>query len=41
MLGALARPLSKDDLAALESMVKISGERYDPAQMKHLDNERR
>ncbi|OJH36259.1 aldo/keto reductase [Cystobacter ferrugineus] len=41
VLGALARPLSKDDLAALESVVNISGDRYDPAQMKHLDSERR
>ena len=40
-LGALARPLSKEDLAALESVVKISGDRYDPAQMEHLDSERR
>ncbi|EPX62618.1 Aldo-keto reductase [Cystobacter fuscus DSM 2262] len=35
------RPLSKDDLVALESVVKISGARYDPAQMKLLDSERR
>ncbi|ATB41620.1 aldo/keto reductase [Cystobacter fuscus] len=41
VLGALERPLSKDDLVALESVVKISGDRYDPAQMKHLDSERR
>ncbi|ATB41607.1 aldo/keto reductase [Cystobacter fuscus] len=41
VLGALERPLSKDDLVALESVVKISGDRYDPNQMKHLDSERR
>ncbi|WNG41426.1 aldo/keto reductase [Archangium minus] len=40
-LGALARPLSKDDLTALDALVKISGERYNPAQMKHLDSEHR
>jgi aryl-alcohol dehydrogenase-like predicted oxidoreductase len=39
-LGALARPLSKEDVAALEALVKISGERYGAEQMKHLDSER-
>ncbi|WP_257460591.1 aldo/keto reductase [Archangium lipolyticum] len=39
-LGALEHPLSKEDLTALEALVKISGERYDPSQMKHLDSER-
>ncbi|QRK11376.1 aldo/keto reductase [Archangium violaceum] len=38
-LGALDRPLSKDDLTALDALVKISGERYSPEQMKHLDSE--
>jgi aryl-alcohol dehydrogenase-like predicted oxidoreductase len=40
-LGALARPLSKEDVAALEALVSISGERYAAEQMKHLDSERR
>jgi len=40
-LGALARPLSKEDVAALEALVKISGERYGAEQMKHLDSEHR
>ena len=40
-LGALDRTLSPDDLSALEALVNISGERYDPNQMKHLDSERR
>ncbi|PTL80567.1 aldo/keto reductase [Vitiosangium sp. GDMCC 1.1324] len=40
-LGALERPLSKEDLAALESLVTISGERYGAEQMKQLDSERR
>ena len=40
-LGALERPLSRDDLAALESVVTITGDRYDAHQMKHLDSERR
>ncbi|UQA59822.1 aldo/keto reductase [Polyangium aurulentum] len=39
-LGALARPLSKEDVAAVESLVNISGERYGADQMKHLDSER-
>jgi aryl-alcohol dehydrogenase-like predicted oxidoreductase len=40
-LGALERPLSKDDVTALESLVTISGDRYGAEQMKHLDSERR
>lgn len=40
-LGALERPLSKDDLAALDALGKISGERYGAEQMKSLDSERR
>jgi aryl-alcohol dehydrogenase-like predicted oxidoreductase len=39
-LGALERPLSKSDVAALEALVKISGSRYGEEQMKHLDSER-
>ncbi|MFE8604765.1 aldo/keto reductase [Archangium violaceum] len=39
-LGALPRTLSKEDLAALDSIVNISGERYGAEQMKHLDSER-
>ncbi|AKI99657.1 aryl-alcohol dehydrogenase-like predicted oxidoreductase [Archangium gephyra] len=39
-LGALTRTLSKADLAALDSIVTISGERYGAEQMKHLDSER-
>ena len=40
-LGALERPLSKEDVAALEKLAPISGERYAAEQMKHLDSERR
>ncbi|WP_224365575.1 aldo/keto reductase [Hyalangium versicolor] len=40
-LGALEKPLSKDDLSALEALVKLSGTRYGEEQMKHLDSERR
>lgn len=40
-LGALSRPLTKDELTALDAIVKISGERYAPEQMKHLDSEHR
>ncbi|WP_071897434.1 aldo/keto reductase [Cystobacter ferrugineus] len=36
---ALAWVLAREP--AFESVVKISGDRYDPAQMKHLDSERR
>ncbi|WP_375770017.1 aldo/keto reductase [Archangium gephyra] len=39
-LGALDRTLSQEDLAALESLVSISGDRYGAEQMKHLDSER-
>jgi aryl-alcohol dehydrogenase-like predicted oxidoreductase len=42
-LGALARPLSQQDAAALESLVHkdaIVGTRYAAEQMKHLDSER-
>jgi aryl-alcohol dehydrogenase-like predicted oxidoreductase len=39
-LGALERPLSKSDVAALEALVQISGSRYGEEQMKHLDSER-
>jgi aryl-alcohol dehydrogenase-like predicted oxidoreductase len=42
-LGALERPLSAADAAALEQAVPaeaISGARYPEAQMKHLDSER-
>ena len=42
-LGALERPLSKDDVAALEALVPqgaIEGERYPAEQMRHLDSER-
>lgn len=40
-LGALDRPLSKDDLAALDALVTISGDRYGADQMRHLDSEHR
>jgi aryl-alcohol dehydrogenase-like predicted oxidoreductase len=40
-LGALEQPLSQDDVAALEALVKISGDRYGSEQMRHLDSERR
>jgi aryl-alcohol dehydrogenase-like predicted oxidoreductase len=40
-LGALERPLSKEDVTALESLVTISGDRYASEQLKHLDSERR
>ncbi|MFY0563210.1 aldo/keto reductase [Archangium lansingense] len=39
-LGALARTLSKDELAAIDALGTISGERYGAEQMKHLDSER-
>ena len=42
-LGALAKPLSKSDVAALEALVPdgaISGQRYAGEHMKHLDSER-
>ncbi len=40
-LGALARPLSQQDVTALEELVNVSGDRYGAEQMKHLDSERR
>ncbi len=40
-LGALDKPLSPKDLAALESLVTVSGDRYSPEQMRMLDSERR
>ena len=40
-LGALQRPLSAEDVRALEAQVQVSGERYGAEQMKHLDSERR
>jgi aryl-alcohol dehydrogenase-like predicted oxidoreductase len=40
-LGALEHPLSKDDVAALEALATISGDRYGAEQMRHLDSERR
>lgn len=42
-LGALAKPLTPGDVAALEAIVPadaIAGTRYAPEQMKHLDSER-
>ena len=42
-LGAVAKPLSEADVAALEKLVPpgaIAGDRYQPEQMKHLDSER-
>jgi aryl-alcohol dehydrogenase-like predicted oxidoreductase len=39
-LGALGRPLSAQDLAALDGMAAIRGERYAPEAMRHLDSER-
>ena len=42
-LGALDRPLSKDDVAALEALVPpgaIAGDRYATEQMRHLDSEK-
>jgi aryl-alcohol dehydrogenase-like predicted oxidoreductase len=41
--GSLGKPLSADDVAALEQIVPIGavvGERYAPAVMQHLDSER-
>lgn len=40
-LGSLDRSLSAEELAELETLVQVSGERYDPGQMRHLDSERR
>jgi aryl-alcohol dehydrogenase-like predicted oxidoreductase len=42
-LGALAKPLSQADVAAVEALVakdSIAGTRYPAEQMKHLDSER-
>jgi len=42
-LGALAKPLSPSDVAAVEALVPpaaVVGTRYAPEQMKHLDSER-
>ncbi len=42
-LGALDRPLSSSDVAALEALFPsdaIAGTRYAAEQMKHLDSER-
>jgi len=42
-LGALARPLSASDVAALEALAPadaVAGTRYAAEQMKHLDSER-
>ncbi|WZX21863.1 aldo/keto reductase [Myxococcus stipitatus] len=39
-LTALARPLSREDVTALESLVAFSGERYGAEQMHMLDSER-
>ena len=42
-VGALDKPLSSDDVAALEKLVPkgaVAGDRYASDQMKHLDSER-
>jgi aryl-alcohol dehydrogenase-like predicted oxidoreductase len=42
-LGALDKPLTKDDLAALEALIPagaIAGTRYAAEQMRHLDSEK-
>ena len=42
-LGALDKPLSKEDVAAFEALVPegaVAGDRYAPEQMRHLDSER-
>ncbi|HEX8537006.1 MAG TPA: aldo/keto reductase, partial [Cystobacter sp.] len=39
-IGALNRTLSKEDVAALDSLVTVAGDRYGAEQMKHLDSER-
>jgi len=39
-LGALGRPLSAQDLAALDGLAAIRGDRYSPEAMHHLDSER-
>jgi aryl-alcohol dehydrogenase-like predicted oxidoreductase len=43
VLGAADKPLSAEDMRALEAMVPtdaIAGQRYAPAQMAHLDSEK-
>ena len=40
-LGALDRELSAEDVAALEGLAEIAGERYAAEKMRHLDSERR
>ncbi|XXX72857.1 aldo/keto reductase [Sorangium sp. So ce134] len=40
-LGALERPLSGEDVGALEALASFSGDRYGAEQMRHLDSERR
>lgn len=39
-LGALKYPLSAADASAVEQLVVVSGDRYQPAQMAHLDSEK-
>ena len=42
-VGALTRPLSQDDVHALEALFSagaIEGDRYQTEQMRHLDSER-
>ena len=39
-LGALSRPLSAQDLQALDGVARIEGERYSPEAMRQLDSER-
>jgi aryl-alcohol dehydrogenase-like predicted oxidoreductase len=42
-LGALDKPLSKEDVTAFEALVPegaVAGDRYSPEQMRHLDSER-
>jgi aryl-alcohol dehydrogenase-like predicted oxidoreductase len=39
-LGALSRPLSAQDLQALDGIARITGERYSPEAMRQLDSER-
>jgi aryl-alcohol dehydrogenase-like predicted oxidoreductase len=39
-LGALARPLSAQDLTAIDGIARIVGDRYAPEAMRHLDSER-
>jgi aryl-alcohol dehydrogenase-like predicted oxidoreductase len=39
-LGALGRPLSAQDLQALDGIARIAGDRYAPEAMRQLDSER-